>query len=395
MIKVALIIERADIRLGGAERSIFELAGQLTAAGLAVTVLAATGQMEAHNVKILCNDATSKRTPMSTFEEALQKHFVENQYDIIHSTLPLSFADIYQPRGGSYKEAMLQNAASYESSIVATCKRLTHFTNTKRTALLNAEQILCMGYEHITVAALSEYVKGHFKQHYNLPDSRIAVIPNAVKPRPEPDLHAVDALKSKMLNMFGLKQAAQPAIFLFAANNFRLKGLTPLLHALAYAVAEESERPIHLLIVGSGKQKKYRKLAEKLEIWDRVLFLGHLNNIHNAMAISTAAVLPTWYDPSSRFILEALSAAVPVITTRFNGAAEMYTGGRHGVTIDTPDDVDELADGLLFFSNSDNENEASSAILGDRLIENVSIARHAKQMIQLYRSIIKARRNIK
>ena len=96
MIKTAVIIERADISLGGAERSIFELTSQLAQLGVDVTLLAATGQAKTKNVLVLCNDAESKRISLADFEVALKKHFEQNQYDIIHSTLPFDFADIYQ-----------------------------------------------------------------------------------------------------------------------------------------------------------------------------------------------------------------------------------------------------------------------------------------------------------
>ena len=42
--KIAIIIERAEIILGGAERSVFELAGALTACGLETHIIAAKGQ---------------------------------------------------------------------------------------------------------------------------------------------------------------------------------------------------------------------------------------------------------------------------------------------------------------------------------------------------------------
>ncbi len=60
MIKVALIVERADIDLGGAERSLFELACQLSALGVKVTILAAKGQADAENTHILCAEAPGK-----------------------------------------------------------------------------------------------------------------------------------------------------------------------------------------------------------------------------------------------------------------------------------------------------------------------------------------------
>ena len=61
MIKTAIIIERADIALGGAERSVFELASQLSLSDVKVTVLVAKGRTQAKNRKILCADGGGRR----------------------------------------------------------------------------------------------------------------------------------------------------------------------------------------------------------------------------------------------------------------------------------------------------------------------------------------------
>ena len=81
--KIALIIERADIALGGAERSVFELATALSALGLKVDILAARGQTNAENIHILCRNGPGKRTCYFPFAKVLKKHLSENQYDIM------------------------------------------------------------------------------------------------------------------------------------------------------------------------------------------------------------------------------------------------------------------------------------------------------------------------
>jgi hypothetical protein len=110
--KIAIIIERVNITLGGAERSVSELADALSALGLEVHILAAKGQTNSENIHILCGDITGKHVSYSTFANTLTKHLSENYYDLIHSVLPFDFADVYQPRGGTYAETVLRNIAS-------------------------------------------------------------------------------------------------------------------------------------------------------------------------------------------------------------------------------------------------------------------------------------------
>ena len=141
--KIAIIIERADITLGGAERSVFELSTDLVSLGHEVDILAAKGQTNTKNIHILCGDVGGKRTCHRAFAEAIKKHLSNKNYDIIHSALPFDFVDIYQPRGGSYEESICRNAASYENKFIESYKKLTAFANLRRTSLLRAEKKLC------------------------------------------------------------------------------------------------------------------------------------------------------------------------------------------------------------------------------------------------------------
>ena len=121
------------------------------------------------------------------------------------------------------------------------------------------------------------------------------------------------------------------------------------------------------------------------------MFLGHLPSIQNALSISDVAVLPTFYDPCSRFILEGLAAGKPVITTKFNGATDFFVNNRHGKVIDSPDDVSALAEAIGYFTDTDNIQKASQAIAADNLKEKISIDRVAEQLISIYKSILEKR----
>jgi len=388
MIKTAIIIERADIALGGAERSVFELASELSLSHVKVTVLAAKGETQAKNIKILCADRGGKRASLAEFDRAIRNHLIDNRYDVIHSTLPFDFADVYQPRGGSYPEAIIRNAASYQNPIISWYKMATHYANLRRLALFRAENQLCNNCNRTTVAAVSEYVKRQFKKHYSLDDERIVVVPNGIKPAREVHAQKAAELRRQIFVRLGITEAVMPALFLFAANNFRLKGLVNLIKALALTAEAKTARPIYLVVAGAGSSRKYRHLAKKLGVSDRIVFLGRLRHIQNALSISHAAVLPSWYDPSSRFILEALAAAKPVITTRYNGAAELFANKRHGMVIDRCDDARALAAAMSFYADPANAAHAADAIIQDNLAEKISIGRHAKQVVELYECIL-------
>jgi UDP-glucose:(heptosyl)LPS alpha-1,3-glucosyltransferase len=231
-------------------------------------------------------------------------------------------------------------------------------------------------------------VKDQFINHYNLTDERIALVPNGVKVDNEADTESAEKLKKQIIRQLEIESSANPVFFLFGANNFRLKGLNVLMKALALLEKTTIPRPPYLIVAGGGKINKFRSLAEKLSLNRKIVFLGHLPNIQNAMSISDVAVLPTFYDPCSRYILEALAAYKPVITTKFNGASDFFVSNRHGRVIDTPEDTNALAEAIRYFTDTKNIENASQAIIEDNLNENISIDRAARQLIDVYDSIL-------
>ena len=386
--KIAIIIERANIALGGAERSIFELWQALSERGHEVHILAAKGRTQTERIHVLCQAQPGKRACYFGFKKALKKHLAENRYDIVHSVLPFDFADIYQPRGGSFPESILRNAASYENKFIEFYKRITAFANFHRTILLQAEKYLCKNPNGPIVVALSQYVAEQFKKHYGLKNERIVVVPNGVKTYKRIGTTKTEMLRAQAPAKFGLEEAKKPVFFLFIANNFRLKGLSGLIKAMQLATCADNTREAYLIVVGNGKRHKYSRLAKKLNVQKKIVFLGPVKNIQDTLSIIDVAILPTFYDPASRSILEALSFGKPVITTRFNGAVDLIVNNRHGKVIDTPENIPALAEAVSYFTNTENIQKASEAIAADNLKEKISINRVVKQLIPVYNSTI-------
>lgn len=386
--KVAIVIERYDLSLGGAEWMAFELASALSRLGIDAEILTAKASQTAENIQVLFPNLQSKRIPLRAFSEAVRQHLRHAHFDIVHSFVPLTFADVYQPPGGSFIEAAIRNATSYENKFIISCKKVTSFLNLRRTESLRAERQLCTDPGGPLVAALSEYVRKQFKTHYGLAAERIAVMPNGVRTDKPVDSSMAKLLKTRVLTDFGINDGSKAVFFLFGANNFRLKGLTVLLKALANTNAAGTAMTPYLIVAGSGKINKYRWLAKHLNIADKVAFLGSVNNMENLLAITNVGILPTFYDPSSRFILEALAAGKPVITTKFNGACDLFVNNRHGKVIDTPDNIPALAQAISHFIDEKNRRTAEEAILADNLTEKISIERLAGQLLSAYKSIL-------
>ena len=87
-------------------------------------------------------------------------------------------------------------------------------------------------------------------------------------------------------------------------------------------------------------------MASRLGLGDHVHFLGFHPDIRDAYWSSDFFVQPTYYDPCSLVVLEALACGLPVITTRQNGAGELMIDGKHGFVLSSPGAEDELINAL-------------------------------------------------
>ncbi len=101
-------------------------------------------------------------------------------------------------------------------------------------------------------------------------------------------------------------------------------------------------------IAGDGPDRAMlEEMARKLEIADRVNFLGWVprDRIAETFANASVFVLASRIEGMPNVVLEAMAYARPVVCTRVFGADELVQDGVTGIAIDIEDEV-QLADGL-------------------------------------------------
>jgi UDP-glucose:(heptosyl)LPS alpha-1,3-glucosyltransferase len=221
----------------------------------------------------------------------------------------------------------------------------------------------------------SEMVRGHFGQYYGVESEDIRVVRAAVDParfceedRPR--------RRIEWRERWGLRPDETVAALI--AMNYRLKGLTPLLHALRHVPAN---RPFRLLVAGSPRYHGYEALARRLGVADRVRFVGYCPETRNAYFASDFLVHPTFYDPCSLVVLEALACGLPIITSQYNGASELLTP-REGFVIDDPHDDRQL--GWCLTQLLDAGRRQACAAAARRAAAQWTFDHHYRQMLRVF-----------
>ncbi|HEX4885015.1 MAG TPA: glycosyltransferase family 4 protein, partial [Casimicrobiaceae bacterium] len=109
---------------------------------------------------------------------------------------------------------------------------------------------------------------------------------------------------------------ATPVVVVFAGRLAAEKGLPDLLHAWRI-VAARASRPVRLRLMGEGPQAPLlRDLSAGLGIDASVELAGHCTDVAAQLRRAHVFVLPSLAEGNSNAILEAMSAALPVVATR-------------------------------------------------------------------------------
>jgi UDP-glucose:(heptosyl)LPS alpha-1,3-glucosyltransferase len=183
-------------------------------------------------------------------------------------------------------------------------------------------------------------VQRDLEEFHRVPRERIRVVPNAIDPR-RLAVAQPGAVRCAFRNRLGLEPT--DLVGLFVGHNFALKGLGPLLRGLgARWGTDRTCRPVHLLVCGGGDSSRYRRQAGRLGLQDVVHFLGYYPDVRDCYWSSDFFVQPTYYDPCSLVVLEALACGLPVITTVQNGAGELLSQSREGYVLSAPGAQAEL-----------------------------------------------------
>jgi UDP-glucose:(heptosyl)LPS alpha-1,3-glucosyltransferase len=378
--RVAIVHEHVDARRGGAETSVLEMAGQLSRLGADVTIVTsamgaqrpALDNMAVHFVPL----AGTRLGRAIRFVAEADRYNHDQRFDIVHAVTPCFSANVYQPRGGTYAETVTRSVARGRTPIGRAIKRLGRRLNRRQRFLLLAERRMLTSPHPPFVAAVSQYVAGHVRRDFpRFPRDHVRVVLNGVNAAPLIDIPPDARQRERAALGVGLEQK----LILFVAHNFKLKGLGELLRACALLPAQVDWR---LAVAGRDDPVAYERLAAKLHIRDRVRILGAQRNLPALYAAADVLAHPTWFDPCSRVVLEALCAGLPAVTTRYNGAAEAIDPQVNGGVIAEPSDVAGLAAEIERCLDPALRDKCRQA--AEDACDRLSMARHARELVNLY-----------
>lgn len=140
-----------------------------------------------------------------------------------------------------------------------------------------------------------------------------------------------------------------PATIIYVGRLHPQKGIDVLLEAMAQLRTMEAMVP-RLVLVGDGPVgEELRLLARRLDLADRVLFVGATERVAEHLRQADIFVLPSRSEGLSNALLEAMASGLPVVATSIPGNVDVITNGRDGllVAVDDPEALASACAGLL------------------------------------------------
>lgn len=188
------------------------------------------------------------------------------------------------------------------------------------------------------LVAVSKQIRRRFVREWNVAESRISTIYNAVQMEPFLAIPAPTAQP----------RTGQPLTITTIGRLEPQKGQHLLLQAARQVIdALGTEQPLRFLFVGQGPLgAQLQAQTTELGLDNAVTFTGLRRDIPAILAQSDIFVLPSLWEGLPLSAIEAMAAARPVLLTDVGGNQELLTSGDEGLLV-APDDVNALTEALL------------------------------------------------
>jgi UDP-glucose:(heptosyl)LPS alpha-1,3-glucosyltransferase len=324
---------------GGCETYIAALARRLAADGHEVHLYAQRWDTAALPVSLHYHRVTVPRCPRFLrpwfFVAACQRALRDSAKQVTVGFDKMWGVDVLYPQGGLYVATAKHNLLKYRQPWVRALVQALKIIDPAHHSFLALERRQYR--DPMLVIAISEMVQRHFQEYFDLSAENLRLVRLATDPTRFDEFDR-PRRRQEWRGQWGL--APDQTAALFAGMNYRLKGIEPLL----YAVRQLPPRcPFRLLVAGNRHTAEVERLARRIGVADRVRFVGYCRDMRNCYFAADFFVHPTFYDPCSHVVLEAMACGLPVITTRYNGASELLHPPREGYVLEDPHDHERLA----------------------------------------------------
>ena len=380
---IALCYESVLPARGGCETYISDLARRLVRDGHSVHLYACRWDEKALPASLNYHRLDVPKGPRFLrpwrFARAVESALATSHHDVTMGFDKTWGQDVLYPQGGLHVASAEHNRRKFPNALTRAFASLGKCIDPAAWSFAKLERRQYLSDHRPQIIVNSQMVRRHFQHFYPQVAGNIRVLYSSIDPG---RFHADDRMRIRADERATWGIRDEETLGLFVAMNYRLKGLAPLLNAVARMPRTS---PFRLAVVGHPKFQRYERQAKRLGILDRVKFVGFRAEPKSAYFAADFLVHPTFYDPCSLVVLEALACGLPITTSRFNGASEFLTPGIDGFVIDDPHNASEFGNVLAKMCDVPRRLEMATA--ARQTGQRWTFDEHYRQLLSLFGEI--------
>jgi UDP-glucose:(heptosyl)LPS alpha-1,3-glucosyltransferase len=375
--KLAFVVERY-FEFGGLQRNMQRLAFACAQAGHAVTVF--TGRWDgadqpALNIQIVNLRALSNHGKIKKLENTVRNLRKRNEFDCIVGFNRMGGLDVYY--GGD---------VCLKAKLECQHRMWMRFLPRYRT-YLQLEESVFGPTSDTDILLISPAEADKYRQVYNTASERIHPLPPGI----DRNRLTANSLTNDQRKQFRRNLGVQEneLVILTVGSSFHTKGIDRTIYAIA-VLPQELKNRCRYVVVGLGKEKKYKTFAQKAGIGNQVLFMGGRQDVENFYTAADLLIHPARTENTGNTLLEAMVTGLPVIATGNCGYAHYIQEADGGIVCPEPFVQDRL-NTMLYQLLSDDQQRKGYGDNGYRYCQNADLYSRTEKGVQVILS--RANRN--
>lgn len=276
---------------------------------------------EGFNVHVVPVKAWTNHGKVKQFIKTVSPQLKAGHYDLIVGFNKIPDLDIYYAADPCYLDRVNNQQHSFlyrlgsRFRFYASCERAVFGADSNTVALM-----------------ISDVQRDLFKLNYATPDERLLMLPPGIaKDRKRPQ----NWREIRVEERANLAFKDDDFILMMVGTAFKTKGVDRSIAVLA-SLPPKLKNTARLVIVGDGDSKAYLEQAAKLNVEDKVTFLGGRNDIPQLLLSADLLLHPARKENTGTVILEAMVAGLPVIVSQACGYAKHVIKSNAGAVVKEP-----------------------------------------------------------
>ncbi len=266
-------------------------------------------------------------------------------------------------------------------------RRSGNITDTISSAIDRLEWQLA--FEAWRVIVTSHFMATEVMEYFQLPQSKIDIIPNGI------DLQTINWLRREEARAFRRRFVPDDAPLVFCvARLVWEKGVQTLVAAVPEILSEFPTT--RFVIAGRGPMyDELNRMAAAMGVTEQVNFVGYISDVDRdrLYQVADVVVIPSLYEPFGIVALEALAAGVPVAAARTGGLAETFAWHEMEM-VHPPGDAGALAHSVRFALRHPHQARIWAITTLERCLCTFNWQSVARQTAQVFAKVVEERRHV-